>query len=1369
MSGVGFARLFGYIPTLATSPGNPNNDQTTGLILGSFALFGIVSGFIVGFISMELYVWWLLRKTQRYGSHLSKSITVKQKDVDEMDVNTLDIALRLSIHQGEEYRTEIEKCVEVAALYGLESAQLCITRAIIATYVQRRAYGIATLMLKRANTFRPNILIKFIIFLRVKDLDEEIDEANTKKYIYKSIARGRKSQILMLQYVKLFWKAVVNVSSDGFTKEQYQKLSRLGHLAYSCERECDRIFTSLIESHPKDVGVLRAYAQYLERVKRDEYKAAVLYDEADEIEENENERAAVRRRLMAERELKASESTPTDPNPNNNLNPNNPNRLTREVQLSEVDIEMEEMPADTFQASRGPRSIVTDAPSIWSRKMSIQQPSLSGSRRRVDFMRGDFHGKMESSTSQNSDTNSEVRKQEAHRRQLLVKDHKWVIRVITGILPFLLIGFVIMAALVEEKHIRFLSTDYLLEACEMQSTTYGLLNDWRYYNLLDRTNPPARQRDLRDRMDIIQIKLQNSTRDMTDISYEGSTRRDVFFNQVNIVNVPSLDGTLNGTVNNMTLFDISQTIVRSLGDAEALPDSTFNTTTTNFGFMFLWLNQLTFESYYKNFCRTFWNDYISADSNKYAIISTIAAVGAFYHGIYFLLLLIPAMIILKRSRNRVIRVFEFVPKDVSGRIYRDLKMATKQDDKIHNLPWLTPIMLKLIVIISVIFLFELVCLAVVSYHSSLSVVCDKGASEIIYYVEDTLTNLYRINQLVQEILFPQPDLPLGLSDAIARVTIRTTTVRSSWNRARFGVGTINGKGLIGYSDYIDELINNGNCTVGLTIVSNYTLNATSGEMACMSLNELIDRLLTGSVSLINSANGMTQGDVLDRLSNNYYYARIGAEYLHNIALEYSRISQLSCSFPVDTFAIYGPLFVPIFLLFFPLVFYVNSYLSINHYIRNLLQPVPPETVSSVVQLDAFVNRFVTNFNKKMDSDGIKSRSLFSRKGDQKQAHAILEAANDGVILSNDRGVIMELNSSAKGMFGNLLESDVVGKNLGDLFVERQEMTNLLIDLTSIKRGLTKEFNGIKKNGEKFPCRVSTIFGKLGNANIIACFCTDVTVEHKQREYLSIEKLKNENLLLSILPAPVASRLKNGETNIADRIEDATCLFSDMVGFTKMSATMAASDLVKLLNEIVTLLDDRAEHNKIEKIKTIGDAYFCVGGLNGESNHPQNAVKFSIDALKAVRAVTGGRIDVRIGMHTGPIVAGVIGLTKFAYDCWGDTVNMASRMESTGIPGRVQISRSTFERVHDMFEFEERTDVNVKGKGIVNTYLLSMKHHLESPRYPNIEQTDFRRDTIFEEQVELRQGDEFNGVAVHVPTAHLEDDESDDDDDEEKDL
>ena len=202
---------------------------------------------------------------------------------------------------------------------------------------------------------------------------------------------------------------------------------------------------------------------------------------------------------------------------------------------------------------------------------------------------------------------------------------------------------------------------------------------------------------------------------------------------------------------------------------------------------------------------------------------------------------------------------------------------------------------------------------------------------------------------------------------------------------------------------------------------------------------------------------------------------------------------------------------------------------------------------------------------------------------------------------------------------------------------------------------------------------------------------------------------------------MAAKLKNGTSLIAEKFADITCFFSDMVGFTSLSSKLAPNELVQMLNQIVMGFDDLTDRYHLEKIKTIGDAYFAAGGLhdlNAQSDHPERVLKFAIDTFGVIRSFNSNfrkgrfeeQVNIRIGINTGPVVAGVIGRKKFAYDLWGDSINTASRMESNSKPGRIQVSRSTYERVYDLgFSFEERM-IEVKGKGMTQTYLLSGKHH-----------------------------------------------------------
>ena len=212
---------------------------------------------------------------------------------------------------------------------------------------------------------------------------------------------------------------------------------------------------------------------------------------------------------------------------------------------------------------------------------------------------------------------------------------------------------------------------------------------------------------------------------------------------------------------------------------------------------------------------------------------------------------------------------------------------------------------------------------------------------------------------------------------------------------------------------------------------------------------------------------------------------------------------------------------------------------------------------------------------------------------------------------------------------------------------------------------------------------------------------------EEKHLLEVEQLKTEKLMLNILPKPIAERLKRGEKNIAGSYPEVTILFTDLVGFTSMSSKTSATELVSLLNNLFTRFDKRAELLGLEKIKTIGDAYMAVGGLPiPRSDHAEICSDMALgmfEDINAFNSETNSSLEMRIGLNSGPVVAGVIGFTKFSYDLWGHTVNTASRMESSSIPGRVQASPSTIELIRDHFKLEMRPEpVQCKGLGEINT-------------------------------------------------------------------
>ncbi|MBP5157141.1 MAG: hypothetical protein ILP18_04630 [Treponema sp.] len=218
-----------------------------------------------------------------------------------------------------------------------------------------------------------------------------------------------------------------------------------------------------------------------------------------------------------------------------------------------------------------------------------------------------------------------------------------------------------------------------------------------------------------------------------------------------------------------------------------------------------------------------------------------------------------------------------------------------------------------------------------------------------------------------------------------------------------------------------------------------------------------------------------------------------------------------------------------------------------------------------------------------------------------------------------------------------------------------------------------------------------------------------TVQERTKE-LEAEKNRSEDLLLNILPKEIAKELTaHPDSTIAKQYPNVTVLFTDIVGFTKISGEMTAEEVVTMLNKMFSMFDERAQGEGIEKIKTIGDAYMAASGLTLERNNDGAArmIRFARGLLHDVRAFNAGsdiKLQIRLGINSGPLVAGVIGKTKFIYDIWGDTVNVASRMESTGIPMKIHVTEATKSQTSRLFQYSEH-EIDVKGKGMMKTYFL----------------------------------------------------------------
>lgn len=222
-------------------------------------------------------------------------------------------------------------------------------------------------------------------------------------------------------------------------------------------------------------------------------------------------------------------------------------------------------------------------------------------------------------------------------------------------------------------------------------------------------------------------------------------------------------------------------------------------------------------------------------------------------------------------------------------------------------------------------------------------------------------------------------------------------------------------------------------------------------------------------------------------------------------------------------------------------------------------------------------------------------------------------------------------------------------------------------------------------------------------------------------HLELERAKSDHLLLNIFPAQIVERLKKGERAIADIFPHVSVLFADIVGFTKLSALVSPRELLGTINVIFSAFDQLVDFYNLEKIKTIGDAYMIVSGLPTErSDHAEAIANIALDMQSQLNEIVQMAVEhidrdiqknfsIRIGIHSGPVIAGIVGKRKFLYDLWGDTVNTASRMESHGAPHRIHVSEATYDLLGNQYRFEARGEIDIKGKGLMKTYFLIGKN------------------------------------------------------------
>ncbi|WP_204103513.1 MULTISPECIES: adenylate/guanylate cyclase domain-containing protein [Spirulina sp. CCY15215] len=322
----------------------------------------------------------------------------------------------------------------------------------------------------------------------------------------------------------------------------------------------------------------------------------------------------------------------------------------------------------------------------------------------------------------------------------------------------------------------------------------------------------------------------------------------------------------------------------------------------------------------------------------------------------------------------------------------------------------------------------------------------------------------------------------------------------------------------------------------------------------------------------------------------------------------------------------------------------------------------------------------------------------------------LFAAMDDIILVFDRqGICLKIAPTKSDR--PLLEREHSSHlTVRDLFPPEQAALHLhhIQEVLKMRQTVTVEYYlPIDYKKRWFSANVSLL-----SEDTVIWVARDITASKEAESALRQQKARSEQLLLNILPEPIAKRLQAEESTIADKFDEVTVLFADLVNFTEISTQLSSIELVEILNVIFSDFDYLAQRHGLEKIKTIGDAYMAVAGLPyPKSDGVEASANMALDLLETIKefnAGTGKNFALRVGLHVGPVVAGVIGVSKFIYDLWGDTVNVASRMESQGLPHQIQVSQAIYDVLQESYLLEERGAIKVKGKGEMITYWLHGK-------------------------------------------------------------
>lgn len=338
-----------------------------------------------------------------------------------------------------------------------------------------------------------------------------------------------------------------------------------------------------------------------------------------------------------------------------------------------------------------------------------------------------------------------------------------------------------------------------------------------------------------------------------------------------------------------------------------------------------------------------------------------------------------------------------------------------------------------------------------------------------------------------------------------------------------------------------------------------------------------------------------------------------------------------------------------------------------------------------------------------------------RKLAEEKYQSIFEHANEGIFQTSMEGKYITANPKLAEIYGYESPQDII-QSIADvsaqIYVEPKRRLEIMAYLKRYGKITGAASQVYRKDGSTIWV-VENIREVRDQSGVIQYYegtVQDITEQIQVERLLHQARQRSEQLILNMLPQHVAQRLKTKSSTIADSLDAASILFADLVDFTEFTATVDSQEVVNILNHIFSDFDTLVERYRLQKIKTIGDAYMVAAGIpHPVSGHLEAIANLALDmqaAIQQFQTPSGHRFSLRIGLHSGPVIAGVLGKKALAYDVWGHAVNMASRMEETSIPGKIQVSADSYNHLKAQFAFEKRGFIQLQGIGLVETYFLT---------------------------------------------------------------